>query len=106
MIRRNKRKTKKPLPVISLWTIGLSLLSGILFAVCIWITYNGAGKVPKLIVGLGTVGMFTAIASAVVGYKEFKKSDFLSVLRVLGMILPMIAAILWVFIYIYGLFVI
>lgn len=103
--RRRRRTIKQPIAVLSMWMFSLSIVSIALFSACLWLAYNAAGKAGKVVVGMGVLGMLIAIAATVVGYKEFKASEYFSFSRVLGVLFPLIASMLWIFMYIFGLFV-
>lgn len=105
MSRRKRRYTeKKPLSTGSIVEAVVALISIVMLVVLLFLIALSDGKGENLYGGLAVLGMLAALISLIRGYKLRKNENFEKISRLLGVIVPLIATVLWVLIYIIGIF--
>lgn len=104
MAKRNKRKrNREPVTPITLAIISLSLASIIIFFIFI---FSGAkGMVLRIISGLSVIFMVLCIAAFILGVRQFIKTGFATLSKALAVVLPAIAAALWLVTYLFGILI-
>ncbi len=105
MAGRRRRKDKQPVARINIITTVLGLLSLAVFFLIIRIASQTAGSMPKAVAGIGLVSFVLALWSVWNGKNTLKNVEYNTVLRITGFVFPLLATIVWLFIYVYGIFV-
>lgn len=102
--RKRRYMEKKPLSTGSVVEAVVALISIVLLVVLLFVMAWSEGKGQNLYGGLAVLGMLAALISLIRGYKHCKNENFEKISRLLGVIVPLIATILWMLVYIIGIF--
>lgn len=105
MNRRNRRFTeKKPKSTDSLIYAGIGLASIVAYLVVILIAAGLEGMLANFLGGISMLCMLLSIYIFVRGIQISKNENFNKSSRVAGVVVPGIAAALWILLYIIGIF--
>lgn len=106
MNRRNRRyREKKPVSTTSLVYAGVSAFSFLLCICAIVISVGTDGASPRFVGGIAVLCMIATTYILICGIKLFKNENFSKVSRLVGVLVPAIATLFWILLYIVGIFV-
>ena len=104
--RRKRRNTAEPKKPISMKGYVAAGVAGVSLAVCVCILIWSvvlAGNTPKYVAGISMVAFIAAICSFIVGAGVFRDQTYNRKSRLAGLIVPTIAFVVWIGIYVAGL---
>ena len=104
--RRKRRNTSEPKKPFSMKAYAAAGVAAVSLAVCagmlIW-SFAVAGNTPKIVAGISMVAFIAAICSFIVGANVFRNQTYNKKSRLTGLIVPTIAFVVWIGIYVAGL---
>lgn len=101
--KNNRRRKKDPITPLSIIIMSLSGVSIILFFIFI---FSGTkGLALRIISGLSVIFMILCIAAFILGVRQFIKTGFATLSKVLAVVLPAVAAALWLVTYLFGILI-
>ncbi len=106
MGRRRKRRpsgAKRPESTMSIVIGGISFVSVVTFFLFISMAGRSKGNTANVMGGLGVLFLFAGIGCSVLGFLQLKDANFSMRSRVIGMVAPIIATGLWLYLYMMGL---
>ena len=105
MSRRRRKVQRQPIAQINIITSVLGAISLVVFATVISAASETGGQLPKPVSGLGLLCCFISVYSGVLGSRTLGDVEHSTLFRIIGFALPALAGLLWVLVYIYGIFV-
>ena len=105
MARRRRKAQKQPIAQINIITTVIGVLSLIVFGVMISEASRTGSQLPRVISGLGLLLCIASICSGIQGYRTLGDVEHNTLFRITGFVLPLLAAVLWLVVYVYGIFV-
>lgn len=102
--RRRYREKRKPISNETILAVALSAVTILVFVVFLVISIQDGGNTPNLLGGLSVFALIGAIYSLVVGVRAYSNENFDKVMRMFGIIVPAVAVVVWVGLYLMGMF--
>lgn len=95
--RRRKREPVSPLSIVVFLVSGLSIILYFVFI------FSGAkGTALRVMAGLSVIMMLSCVVAGIYGIRQFSRAGFATLSRLLAIILPSIAAAIWLVTYLVG----
>ncbi len=101
--RRNSYGNQlKALPVEAMYASGVSLFSLLIYVAVIGVSVYFAGETPKLVAGIGMLGLFISLAAALFNLGQMRTKTEVKY-RIICMSISVVVLIIWITPYIMGL---
>ena len=101
--RRWATESKKNLSNTSIVVAAISGAALIYLIVCLVVTINTGGEIPNFMGALGMVFFLATIPCIVIGRNKYKMTNYNFMSRLVGIAIPIVAAVSWGILYILGL---
>lgn len=101
--RRMASEANKNASNTSLTVAGISAVSIIFFAITVVYAIRSQGTVPNIFGAVGMILFIAAIICLVLGQSRYKMKNYNAWSRILGLVVPIIAVVLWGLLYLIGL---
>jgi len=93
--KKRRYREKKPHNLRSIMAAIPATVSFALFLLVIVLSVINEGKISRALAGLGMIFFLVSIVEFYYGFREYKKDDYSTVSRRIGVILPVISFLLW-----------
>ena len=101
--RRNTTEPKKPFSTAAYASAGVAGASLVICLGTVLWSYALEGNTPRLAGGISMLAFLAALISFIVGARVFRNQTFNMKSRLMGLIIPSVAFVVWVSIYVAGL---
>ncbi|MCR4781651.1 MAG: hypothetical protein K5851_02720 [Lachnospiraceae bacterium] len=102
--KKRRYREKKPHNLRSIMAAIPATVSFALFLLVIVESVINDGKITRILAGLGMIFFIVSIIEFYYGFREYKKDDYSTVSRRVGVILPLVSFLLWGALFVIGIF--
>ena len=100
--KKRRYREKKPHNLRSIMAAIPATVSFALFLLVIVESVINDGKITRILAGLGMIFFIVSIIEFYYGFREYKKDDYSTVSRRVGVILPLVSFLLWGALFVIG----